>query len=524
MVSYKFKLLLATLMLMLSLALCSPALALTVSTNKQLYGAGEAVTVTGQTTPNSWVTIKLLNPNGVLVAIDQKQATPTGSYATSFVLPASMPSGNYIFGEYTVQAYSTGEGVTKSATFTVQAPPAVYAWVRYTPSSSEVLVNVTVDTTATAAVELAQGLNVTSWGTVSRDGNVFSVDLEVYRWNGTAAPTVPEENRAHAYGLGALSPGGYAFVVKAWGTSAKSQAFEVPDLEPPVISSVMPLNGSTVNVTRPIIAVGYSDNVQVNTSAVRLYLDGIDVTGQCNITSSGLYYKPPSDLSNRTYQARVVVKDLYGNAAEASWSFTVSIPPPPPTTQPGVSKCLIATAAYGSELALPVQALRDFRDNYVMKTASGSNFMEVFNAWYYSWSPYVAELERQNDFLREAVKSALKPLIAELAVAEVVFDAFNFNQELAVTVAGIVASALIGLTYLAPVALAASLALRQRLNPRRVMKAAKLLSYAATLAIALHVLALSIYAPLLSASSALIVLTAAALAALTPLILVKRVR
>ena len=41
--------------------------------------------------------------------------------------------------------------------------------------------------------------------------------------------------------------------------------------------------------------------------------------------------------------------------------------------------CLIATAAYGSEMAPQVQLLREIRDNQLMNTESGSAFMSGFN-------------------------------------------------------------------------------------------------------------------------------------------------
>lgn len=80
------------------------------------------------------------------------------------------------------------------------------------------------------------------------------------------------------------------------------------------------------------------------------------------------------------------------------------------------SGCLIATAAYGSEFAPQVQMLRDIRDNQLLKTASGSAFMSAFNSFYYSWSPTVAEWERQNPVFKEAVRITITPLITTLSI------------------------------------------------------------------------------------------------------------
>ncbi len=78
--------------------------------------------------------------------------------------------------------------------------------------------------------------------------------------------------------------------------------------------------------------------------------------------------------------------------------------------------CLIATAAYGSEMAHQVQSLREVRDNVVMSTSSGAAFMDGFNQWYYSFSPAVADLERENQAFREAVRAFITPMMATLSI------------------------------------------------------------------------------------------------------------
>ena len=80
--------------------------------------------------------------------------------------------------------------------------------------------------------------------------------------------------------------------------------------------------------------------------------------------------------------------------------------------------CLIATAAYGSELAPQVQMLREIRDNQLMNTESGSAFMTTFNEAYYSFSPYIADLERESPIFKEIVKAGLTPMISTLSIME----------------------------------------------------------------------------------------------------------
>ena len=78
--------------------------------------------------------------------------------------------------------------------------------------------------------------------------------------------------------------------------------------------------------------------------------------------------------------------------------------------------CLIATATYGSELAPQVQQLREIRDNTLLQTNSGSAFMTVFNQFYYSFSPTIADMERENPVFKETVKLAITPLITSLSI------------------------------------------------------------------------------------------------------------
>ena len=78
--------------------------------------------------------------------------------------------------------------------------------------------------------------------------------------------------------------------------------------------------------------------------------------------------------------------------------------------------CLIATAAYGSELAPQVQLLREIRDNQLMGTSSGTSFMAGFNQMYYSFSPYIADMQRENPIFKEAVKVAITPLLSSLSI------------------------------------------------------------------------------------------------------------
>ena len=78
--------------------------------------------------------------------------------------------------------------------------------------------------------------------------------------------------------------------------------------------------------------------------------------------------------------------------------------------------CLIATATFGSEMSPQVQQLRELRDNVVMQTTSGHTFMTGFNQIYYSFSPYVADFERENVVFKQTVKVALTPMLTSFSI------------------------------------------------------------------------------------------------------------
>ena len=67
-------------------------------------------------------------------------------------------------------------------------------------------------------------------------------------------------------------------------------------------------------------------------------------------------------------------------------------------------------------MASQVQILREIRDNTVMNTQSGTAFMTGFNQFYYSFSPAVADLERESPIFKETVKVALTPMLTSLTL------------------------------------------------------------------------------------------------------------
>ena len=135
------------------------------------------------------------------------------------------------------------------------------------------------------------------------------------------------------------------------------------------------------------------------------------------------------------------------------------------------SRCIIATVAFGSEISPEVNFLRNFRDTYILSTFAGRSFYTAFNAFYYSWSPYVASAIRGSEVAKAVVRVMIYPLLGILKVAATLsLPLFYYSPELASIIAGFIASTLIGAVYVAPITyLALSLFRRRKCGVRSIV-------------------------------------------------------
>jgi len=285
------------------------------------------------------------------------------------------------------------------------------------------------------------------------------------------------------------------------------------DTTNPVISSITPADGSTLNSTTLTIIASYYDDVAINTTSVDLKVDGVSVTPTALSATKAEY---SATFTEGTHSVSLTIKDTSGNTATATWSFTVRIS----SSQQG-SRCLIATATYGSELAPQVQFLRDFRDNLAMRTFAGSSFMTIFQAWYYSWSPPVAASIVPDPTVKAIMRVILQPLLEILQLSTAAFSLLSFNSEFAIVVAGLVASALIGIVYFVPATTAILIATTRLRRLWSVSKPdrLKILVIPWVASVALMLLGELIAVPLLMmfATSAFVILTIANVAGMISL-------
>lgn len=158
----------------------------------------------------------------------------------------------------------------------------------------------------------------------------------------------------------------------------------------PVNFSIKDPNGNNVKLSSGT----FPDTAQVITRVMN-----------ANVGGGYTFYLTPQPQNFRV-QLTVVVEDME----------TTNIQNIPSSSQPKFGGCLIATATYGSELAPQVQQLREIRDHKLLQTKSGSEFIAGFNSLYYSFSPYIADYERENLFFKEGVKVAITPMISSLSI------------------------------------------------------------------------------------------------------------
>ena len=285
---------------------------------------------------------------------------------------------------------------------------------------------------------------------------VNSVPLSTYDVVPTTSSISSSQNgQFSGYGFGASLPRdavvdsmGNIWVSEP-GTNRIARFSVTPDFairaSPPFISLTLGSSGD-VDVTAASIS-SYMGQVSL---AVTSFPHGVSVS---SITPNSLTIMPDQTVSsqltiniasNATVGTNIItLQGTSGNVTHMA-SLILAITN---TTVLSSPKCLIATATYGSELSPEVRLLRDFRDYSLMKSKIGSSFLIVFNAWYYSFSPYVAQYIANHPVARTLMKEILYPLVGFLFLSSKIYAELSAYPDLATVISGLVACMLIGGFY-----------------------------------------------------------------------------
>ncbi|HID17111.1 TPA: hypothetical protein EYP26_02315, partial [Candidatus Bathyarchaeota archaeon] len=263
-------------------------------------------------------------------------------------------------------------------------------------------------------------------------------------------------------------------------TMATSTSYIMNVIHTTVTSTYVSTNYvSTTYLTQSTTITSYSTSYTATTSATQtvftyktLYTSTMTLTSSTTLTVPYTlrttiwftkYRRTTSATTSTTSTSTATLTSTQTTHVTSTITMTTTNTTTVAFTLPTNVTCFIASAAYGSGLSKPVQFLRGFRDNLVLKTSAGSAFMEVFNAWYYSFSPSLAKLIAGSLSLRLLARAFVSPLIGILTLASAAHSLAAPNQEAAVVLAGLVASGLIGAVYFAPAASLACLALRRKI-------------------------------------------------------------
>jgi len=193
-------------------------------------------------------------------------------------------------------------------------------------------------------------------------------------------------------------------------------------------------------------------------------------TARANIT----LYSPTVTLTSTALTETSTTTTSTSATTTTSYSPTVTLTSTATTftTFLPIRPCIIASAAYGSELAPEVQSLRVFRDMKVLSTFAGAQFMNIFNAFYYSFSPTVASTVASSLALTAVVRVLLYPLVWVLQASSLVFSTLALAPEVGIVVTGVFGGALFGVIYVAPPVLGISYTIKKKNNIKNVVKQA----------------------------------------------------
>jgi len=263
----------------------------------------------------------------------------------------------------------------------------------------------------------------------------------------------------------------YSYTVTSRTTSTTTSSTTTTGTQTIVTVSTIPATTSTTATSTSVTVQTSSTTTSATSTMVSVSVSS--TTTSVTATSTSIYPTVTVTLTNASYLSTTTfsptVTEVSTKVSSVFTTLSTTVPVTTTTTTittVGITRpCLIASAAYGSELAPQVQSLRGFRDRIVIKTFAGEQFMQVFNAFYYSFSPSIANAVNSSPALADLTRLIISPLVEALRITAAMSTMLG-NNELSVVSSGLTASAMIGLLYVSPLMLATRLAIGKRKGGR----------------------------------------------------------
>ena len=276
------------------------------------------------------------------------------------------PIGNYNVTSRIIGSLGVLSEASTSVTIEQLEPPNI---ISFAPPSH---VNDTVCTWRTFNVTVNQTVNV-SW---YLNGTLQHTNESVREAKCTLHAAVAGEHNVTANASNAN------------GTDMQMWIWNVASSKPPEITAYAP--ESPVNDSE---GATRTFKITINqTVNVSWQINGTEVQTNESVTEAS-YTNLSAGVG--TWNVSAIVTNVNGTDMQ-TWTWTVTSP------------CFIATAAYGTALHEDINVLRDFRDEYLMPNPAGRAFVQI----YYSTSPPIADLIRENEGLRTAVRGGfVEPLV-----------------------------------------------------------------------------------------------------------------
>jgi len=139
----------------------------------------------------------------------------------------------------------------------------------------------------------------------------------------------------------------YVEVSNIFGNAASASWSFTVDTTAPQITGMSPASGAFTNNSRPAISASFSDALSgINTTSVRLLINGTDATPLATVTSSGITYVPATALPDGIATVTVTVSDNAGNTATATATWTIDTKPPTVPTSATTNGSTVTAGAW----------------------------------------------------------------------------------------------------------------------------------------------------------------------------------